>query len=186
MNAIKNLDGVRGIAILLVVLFHLPMRPGWGGALGLTLPFGWMGVQLFFVLSGFLITRILIGSKEQPLGAYLRRFCSPGVADLPAHYGFGQRSARSTWHCCKLLERHWPFRDHELDPADAAWEESNRFVHLWSLSVEEQFYLFWPFLVFLLSRRGILIACVAAICACPFVRCCRRLRSGRPAPMTTT
>ena len=176
MNAIKNLDGVRGIAILLVVLFHLPMRPGWGGALGLTLPFGWMGVQLFFVLSGFLITRILIGSKEQPFGAYLRRFYVRRVLRIfPLYYGF-LLALGAVYLATSLpepLERYWPYLatfTWNWTRADAAWEESNRFVHLWSLSVEEQFYLFWPFLVFLLSRRGILIACVAAICACPFVR----------------
>ena len=156
MNAIKNLDGVRGIAILLVVLFHLPMQPGWGGALGLTLPFGWMGVQLFFVLSGFLITRILISSKEQPFGAYLRRLYVRRVLRIfPLYYGF-LLALGAVYLATALpepLERYWPYLatfTWNWTRADAAWEESNRFVHLWSLSVEEQFYLVWPALVVLL------------------------------------
>ncbi len=60
---IKALDGVRGIAILLVILFHY-------GYLGC----GWVGVQLFFVLSGYLITSILVKDRQQSLGAYLKRF----------------------------------------------------------------------------------------------------------------
>jgi peptidoglycan/LPS O-acetylase OafA/YrhL len=176
VNAIKNLDGVRGIAILLVVFFHLPTQPGWGGALPLTLPCGWMGVQLFFVLSGFLITRILIHSKDQAFGVYLRRFYVRRVLRIfPLYYGFllALGAVYLATSLPEQLERYWPHLatfTWNWTRADAAWEESNRFVHLWSLSVEEQFYLVWPFLVFLLSRRGILIACVTAIVACPFVR----------------
>src|SRR5438552_3870358 len=59
----KSLDGLRGIAILLVILYHF----GYLGA-------GWAGVQIFFVLSGYLITSILCAEKEQPIGFYLKRF----------------------------------------------------------------------------------------------------------------
>lgn len=176
MNTIRNLDGVRGIAILLVVFFHLPMQPGWGGVLGLTLPFGWMGVQLFFVLSGFLITRILVGTKDHSFGAYLKRFYVRRVLRIfPLYYGFLIVLA-VVWAVTSLpeqFERYWPYLatfTWNWTRADVTWEESNRFVHLWSLSVEEQFYLVWPFLVFALSRRGIAIASLVAVIACPFVR----------------
>ena len=176
LDPIKNLDGVRGLAILLVVFFHLPMSPGWGGALGLTLPFGWMGVQLFFVLSGFLITRILLRSKEERLGSYLKRFYVRRVLRIfPLYYGYLLVLALvyAATSLPAQLERYWPYLatfTWNWTRADAGWEESNRFVHLWSLSVEEQFYLLWPLLVFALPRRGILAAAIAAILACPFVR----------------
>ena len=176
LDPIRNLDGVRGLAILLVVFFHLPTEPGWGGALGLTLPFGWMGVQLFFVLSGFLITRILLRSKDQRLGPYLRRFyVRRALRIFPLYYGYLLVLAL-VYAATSLPEqfaRYWPYLatfTWNWTRADAAWEESNRFVHLWSLSVEEQFYLLWPLLVFALSRRGVLIAAVTAVIACPFVR----------------
>ena len=176
LDPIRNLDGVRGLAILLVVLFHLPMSPGWGGALGLTLPFGWMGVQLFFVLSGFLITRILLRSKEERLGPYLKRFYVRRVLRIfPLYYGYLLVLALVYAATANpgQLERYWPYLatfTWNWTRADAAWEESNLFVHLWSLSVEEQFYLLWPLLAFALPRRGLLIAALTAICACPFVR----------------
>jgi len=173
---IKNLDGVRGVAILLVVFFHLPMKPGWGGVLGLTLPFGWMGVQLFFVLSGFLITRILVETKELSLGTYLKRFYVRRVLRIfPLYYGFLIALA-IVFACTSLptqFERYWSYLatfTWNWTRADVTWEESNRFVHLWSLCVEEQFYLVWPFLVFQLSRRGIAVASLVAIVACPFAR----------------
>ncbi|MCK5941121.1 MAG: acyltransferase, partial [Planctomycetes bacterium] len=176
MNPIKNLDGVRGIAILLVVFFHLPTQPGWGGVLGLTLPFGWMGVQLFFVLSGFLITRILVGTKDHAFGAYLKRFYVRRVLRIfPLYYGYllvlGAVYAFTS--APAQLARYWPWLatfTWNWTRADPTWEESNRFVHLWSLSVEEQFYLVWPFVVFALPRRGIVVASLVAIVACPFVR----------------
>lgn len=177
MNTIKNLDGVRGIAILLVVFFHLPKQAGWGGATSLTtLPFGWMGVQLFFVLSGFLITRILVGTKDHGFGSYLKRFYVRRVLRIfPLYYGF-LLALGLIWAVTSLppqLERYWPYLatfTWNWTRADVTWEESNWFVHLWSLSVEEQFYLVWPFVVFLLPRRGIVLASLVAVLACPFVR----------------
>ena len=63
MIYIKPLDGLRGIAILFVILFHF----GYFGA-------GWIGVQMFFVLSGFLIMSVLRADKDQPVGFYFKRF----------------------------------------------------------------------------------------------------------------
>lgn len=74
------LDGVRGIAILLVVVFHVGANagfersefPGLGASLKRVFYFGWSGVDLFFVLSGFLITSILLTSRGKP--KYWRNF----------------------------------------------------------------------------------------------------------------
>lgn len=60
---VPALDGLRGIAIILVLALHYSL-----------LPCGWIGVQIFFVLSGYLITKILLQEKTRPLGEYLKRF----------------------------------------------------------------------------------------------------------------
>ena len=142
MPHIKSLDGLRGLAVLAVILFHL----GW-------LAPGWIGVQVFFVLSGFLITRILLQEKERSLSDYLSRFYwRRSLRIFPLYFSFlgavtllyyitGEPSS---------LARDWPFllsyttnlaRLRTLDVGPA-------FVHLWSLAVEEQFYLVWPFVVY--------------------------------------
>ena len=63
MKHIKTLDGLRGIAVILVILAH-----------GLIINCGWLGVQLFFVLSGYLITKILLNDTNYTVGFYLKRF----------------------------------------------------------------------------------------------------------------
>ena len=75
---IKSLDGVRALAIILVMSFHANLNH-----------FGWMGVQLFFVLSGFLITRILLHEKDLPTssGFKLKKFWtrrSPAITAIPS------------------------------------------------------------------------------------------------------
>src|ERR1041384_7535009 len=78
MKYIKSLDGIRGIAILVVILFHF----GY-------LPFGWMGVQIFFTLSGFLITSILISDRDGPFLPYIGRFYwRRTVRIFPLYYFF--------------------------------------------------------------------------------------------------
>jgi len=71
---IPEIDGVRGIAIIMVMLFHL----GWG-------IMGWLGVNLFFVISGFLITGILLDSKETP-GYFRRFFIRRALRIFPIYY----------------------------------------------------------------------------------------------------
>ena len=63
MRHIRELDGLRAFAVTSVMAFHLGV-----------LPFGWVGVPLFFVLSGYLITSILTAQRNEPLPTYLARF----------------------------------------------------------------------------------------------------------------
>src|SRR6267154_625078 len=63
MQYVKSLDGIRGLAVSLVVLFHFGLFPA-----------GWVGVQIFFVLSGYLITSILLLEKARPFAEYVGRF----------------------------------------------------------------------------------------------------------------
>jgi peptidoglycan/LPS O-acetylase OafA/YrhL len=166
------LDGLRGLAILLVIPHNVNL-----GAQGLVRLItyasgaGWIGVQLFFVLSGFLITRNLLDS----LGAknYYRAFIARRVLRIfPLYYGFlfvmltvlpalGMGSA-------EFLEsrRHqvwlWTF----LSNLDVP--KVHGFEHFWSLAVEEQFYLTWPFVVLLFSRRLVPLCVGLAVAALVF------------------
>ena len=159
------LDGLRGVAVLLVLAhtFDLISR---SGALDDTLNAGWIGVQLFFVLSGFLITGILLDQRDSP--TYYRTFFTrrmlrifplyymvlivafiviPLDMDVPAAHGSHQ-----FWL--------WTYTNNY---AAAFGKEEHAFPHFWSLAVEEQFYLVWPFVVRLAGRRGVTILAPIAI-----------------------
>jgi peptidoglycan/LPS O-acetylase OafA/YrhL len=171
------LDGLRGLAILAVFVFHYagggPQHPD--GLLlrvmyGVT-RFGWAGVDLFFVLSGFLITGILYDTKDRPhyfRNFYLRR----SLRIFPIYYAF----ILVIGILGVLVGVRWKFGHLSFlaylgYPAELIWRELVldtpliRITHLWSLCMEEQFYLIWPLLVFMLSSsRRILFLCGAHVC----------------------
>lgn len=166
---IRALDAVRAIAFLMVFFFHERV-----------FDFGWSGVQFFFVLSGFLITRILIATTHLPFKDYLKVFYGRrvlrifpiyylylGVVAIVVHYLITARHLRYT----DLLE----FRQHAVYALSYLYNffnvtvlfDNNEFLtHFWSLAVEEQFYLVWPFLIFFMMRKNInkwfLITVIAA------------------------
>jgi peptidoglycan/LPS O-acetylase OafA/YrhL len=145
-----SLDGLRAIAALLVVADHCRV-PGFNP--------GYFGVDLFFVLSGFLITRLLVkeidatGRLDLPR-FYLRRLLrlAPALLLLLAVY---VAVSPSLWPQFSVGEH---VRDAALasvyisDYAQAFWHLPRVLVHTWSLSAEEHFYLIWPFAVVLLTR----------------------------------
>ncbi|MFQ5654664.1 MAG: acyltransferase family protein [Planctomycetota bacterium] len=141
---IPGLDGLRGIAVLLVLWSHLPTG-GEGSLLGglkrLALP-GYLGVDIFFVLSGFLITRILVADRASghPLRHFfVRRF----LRIFPIYYLLIgillvlQPGAYLAW--CAAYLSNFAFVFDSLP---------NPMRHTWSLSVEEHFYLVWPLLIY--------------------------------------
>ncbi len=152
---IKSLDGVRGLAILIILVHHHFSIPG-----------GWLGVDLFFVLSGFLITGILNDSKGKEnffKNFYARRiirifplyyfllisffFLSRLVVNLESKPLFQVYFTDS--HMFWLYMQNWAQVLNLL-----AYENCNRLLtHLWSLAIEEQFYLVWPFFVFFFNLR---------------------------------
>jgi peptidoglycan/LPS O-acetylase OafA/YrhL len=145
------LDGLRGLAILCVLCEH------FGGMPAKFFDFGYYGVDLFFVLSGFLITSIL-----------LRPGTSSKQVDL--YHFFGRRSLRIFPPYFLLLAVLYTFnysetRTHILPLATYTWNYFCRDggpFYLWSLSLEEQFYIVWPFLVLFLRdrRKSLLMATV--------------------------
>lgn len=178
------LDGVRGLAALLVLVFHSVLycpraTTTFGERLWyLTASFGWFGVDLFFVLSGFLITGILLatrGTENFFRNFYLRR----ALRILPLFYGslvaffFVFRFVtKDTNGFAWLYERQawfWTYTQNWVFVSDH-WPAPNLLAHFWSLAVEEQFYLFWPLVVFLVSSRALKWVCVGCIMVSVLVR----------------
>jgi peptidoglycan/LPS O-acetylase OafA/YrhL len=164
------LDGLRGVAILLVLAIHFTvMRPlGRMDAVVFSLArTGWAGVDLFFVLSGFLITGILYESRSRPHSLrtfYARRF----LRIFPLYYGFllvlfalGPLVApESDWLDTVGRSQiwHWAYLSNVLAALEG-WDSVPHLGHLWSLAIEEQFYLLWPLAVLTLSRRRLIQLC---------------------------
>jgi len=175
---VPALDGVRGIAILLVIFYHFASSLE---VLGVTSPllapfaFGWCGVDVFFALSGFLITGILLDTKSSP--NYFKAFYARRILRIfPLYYGalavtFLLRTAfpdagiwgshTGLWAPGSYI---WPalFLQNAaifIRGADA----TGVMAHYWSLAVEEHFYLLWPLLIWLLSKRWAMTTALLAI-----------------------
>jgi peptidoglycan/LPS O-acetylase OafA/YrhL len=157
MGYIPELNGIRGVAILLVMAFHAHRE----GSPSL-LPGGYIGVDLFFVLSGLLITSILLGEYEQGAASILRRFYIRRILRLfPALL-----LLLLVFSLASLLLLHWQQARYNLIEAGIAafymtnWSRAFYYhppiylAHAWSLSIEEQFYLIWPLLLLGLFRLG--------------------------------
>ncbi len=168
------LDVLRGTAILMVMLDH---GLYWAGAVERTTGFarqvakasaaGWLGVNLFFVLSGFLITGILSDSRGNP--DYFQRFyLRRALRILPAYLLtivvlLALRRVPQGALMCYLLFL-VNYSDWFTGPAAVVYGV------FWTLSVEEQFYLVWPTLVRRVSRRGLACICVALLVVEPTLR----------------
>ena len=165
---VPGLDGVRALAVALVVLYHLNL-------LGL----GWVGVQLFFVLSGFLITRLLLELRDgRGLGSYLRVFFGRRVLRIfPLYYLFLAValvvSALAVPSQAGAVQAQWPYAatfTYNWLGMTQLHQKTWFLDHLWSLAIEEQFYLLWPFLVWALAPRRLLAVLVVLVVAGPLVR----------------
>ncbi len=174
------LDGLRAIAFLSVFCAHY-----------LRVSYGWVGVDCFFALSGFLITGILFDTLDAPRRVrsfYARRtlrifplyyslFLALLITTPFAHWLWSPR-----WLLWPAYLGNWLVFLHPglVDPTTAQVinavlrrPHGNPILlgHLWSLCVEEQFYLFWPFVVFTVrSRRALLWICAAVVLVCPVLR----------------
>jgi peptidoglycan/LPS O-acetylase OafA/YrhL len=172
----SSLDGFRGLAVLLVMFIHFGNNAkslGYDNIITKLSSIGWIGVDLFFVLSGFLITRILYDAKTKP-NYFSRFYIRRTLRIFPLYY--------LAIVVVSLIYALWPF-------ADLSWPDSPLFVvfyltnfliaaggsggmldHFWSLAVEEHFYLIWPFVVLRFSRRQLMMVALLVIVAAPLLR----------------
>ncbi|MBZ0153685.1 MAG: acyltransferase [Planctomycetes bacterium] len=179
-DRIAALDGVRGLAVLAVMLLHC-MNPMLAvGPLTAVDQFvvhlsclGWAGVDLFFALSGFLITRILLESRDSP--HYFRNFYARrSLRIFPLYYlvtvllffvlprppaSNGQLTAHLLYYQNLSYGFGW-----------TAYHDAAKGV-TWSLAIEEQFYLVWPAVVFWCKRRWLPIVCALLFGLSLVMRC---------------
>ncbi len=156
-----QLDGLRALAVLAVLVQH-----SWASG---TARYGAYGVYLFFVLSGFLISRILLNARGEA-GSLRAFYIRRALRIFPIYYGvllvafvLGEPQVRLTapWLFTYTENFYHPFTGHfALSPVN----------HLWSLAVEEQFYLVWPILVLAASRTALPWLFGAAILCGPLSR----------------
>ncbi|MEO5974155.1 MAG: acyltransferase family protein [Ilumatobacteraceae bacterium] len=178
----QDIQGLRGIAVLLVVIYHT----------GLGLPWGFVGVDVFFVVSGFVITQLLVGELEKTGRIRFREFYArrarrllPALAIvtvfvllasviLMSPYGEQQQVAKTSQAASLFVANAYLFLQESYFAMSL-----NPFRHTWSLAVEEQFYLFFPaFLVGLwklgnrftsVNRRIFVACCLVMISLVSFV-----------------
>ena len=155
-----DLEGLRGVAILLVLLFHAGIP--WAGG-------GFVGVDVFFVLSGFLITGLLLRERVRTgridLAAFYarraRRILPAAAVVLAATLGLSLlilgpvdlKRVAGDAVACALFAGNLRFAANAMDYFTAA-QTPSPFLHYWSLGVEEQFYLLWPALLIVATRGG--------------------------------
>lgn len=173
-RSVPALDGIRGLAIL-AVLFHQLIidRATSSSELArfmVPVQAGWVGVELFFVLSGFLITGILLDTRaaDNRWSSFFMRRCLrifppyyfvlavlfwvvPRVFVLP--HSLLMQFQHQSWYW--LYIANWA----------VIWGNTiSPLAPYWSLSVEEQFYLVWPLLVFTIEQRNLIRGCILAAC----------------------
>ena len=183
---IPPLDGLRGIAIVLVMLHHFThyeQTTGFDGPIASVLAFCWTGVDLFFVLSGFLITGILLDTRDSK--GYFTTFYARRILRIfPLYYLVVFLSfivlpkfpaLYSVLSGVPLAEQvpvpQWPYWLYLMNISIAAGGWVHGILDTgWSLAIEEQFYLVWPLVVWLCPRRLVALLCAVILVAEPIAR----------------
>ncbi len=183
-HQIPTLDGMRGLAVLAVLAFHFAWTfPGEDPAAAVTtadkvavhlhdfLWSGWTGVDLFFVLSGFLITRGLVAPSKKPLGTRMKMFWMRRVLRIfPLYYAVvivGTIICLATGHWIPGIA-YWTYMQNYVLAFD---DEVMRWTaHFWSLAIEEQFYFVWPIVALVTPRKRLLPIILLVVLACVMLR----------------
>jgi peptidoglycan/LPS O-acetylase OafA/YrhL len=173
MNYIKQLDSIRAIAVFFVIIWHWIPR----NSLIENLHIGPFGVNIFFVLSGFLITRILLFNRSRAEASatsktkVLKHFYSRRMLRIFPVYYLTILFAIVLNHWLSLgvttneIVSNLTYTSNFFIYGTKAWPLSS--LHFWSLAVEEQFYLAWPFINIILSQK-ILVTCNSSFHSCRF------------------
>jgi peptidoglycan/LPS O-acetylase OafA/YrhL len=171
------LDGLRCMSVLWVILIHLPIQ--CSGILGLVKSRGWMGVDMFFVISGYLITSILIREKESTGRINLKNFyIRRSLRIWPIYYIILISSLLIALLCRSyqinifdIAPQHilstikWPFLYLSNVYVSISGSENIFMLHSWSLALEEQFYLLWPLLLLSGKERSLKVGyCIIFFC----------------------
>jgi len=149
---LAGLDTLRALAIVMVVVYHLNWR--MPAAFAISGSFGWMGVDLFFVLSGYLIGSQLLKPVQRGEGVGLRDFYRRrAYRILPAYLVvLGLYVVWPGWHENTGMSPLWEFLTF-TESLFVDYSKNFAFSHVWSLCVEEHFYLVLPLMVLWLSQR---------------------------------
>lgn len=169
---IAGLDTLRALAIVAVMAFHLSGR--LPAAFDVAGRFGWMGVDLFFVLSGYLIGLQLLrqvrdardGGREVGLGDFYRR---RAYRILPAYLVvLGLYVVWPGWHEARGMSPLWEFLTF-TENLFVDYGKNQAFSHVWSLCVEEHFYLLLPLVLMAMTRRArmwVVVSVLVGLVAC--------------------
>jgi peptidoglycan/LPS O-acetylase OafA/YrhL len=164
-----DIDGLRAVAVLSVVAFHA--FPGW-------LTGGFIGVDIFFVISGFLISTIIFENLERGAFSFsdfyarrIRRIFPALLLVLLASYAFGWYALLSDEY--KQLGKHMSagagFVSNFILLSEAGYfdnsAETKPLLHLWSLGIEEQFYIVWPFVLWLAWKKKVNLVALTILVA---------------------
>lgn len=165
---VPSLNGLRAAAVGLVLFAHFagPYAPAPLARQMSTL--GWVGVDLFFVVSGFIITTLLLRERDRAGRVSLRAFyLRRALRLLPAYYAY-LLAVGLTWPG-GLTERDWVgvlTYTQNFTPGLGSWPVA----HFWSLSLEEHFYLAWPAALVVLGPRGAVRLAAAVVALSPALR----------------
>ena len=177
MKRIPSLDGIRAISVAFVILCHFGNDIGFGDPLNL----GSLGVRTFFVISGFLITGLLLAEMDKTKSINLRNFyfrrtlrifppfyCYLSVMMIISAFGWSCLTLEGALPALTYTSNYWSNWN------SAGYVTSNA----WSLATEEQFYLIWPLTLNLLGQRYGRLALIGVIVCSPLLRSVIYLRAG--------
>lgn len=181
-DRLSGIDGLRAVAVIAVVLFHARV----GGA-----ELGWAGVELFFVISGFLITRILLELRAHP--RYLQIFYARrALRILPVYYFVVFVSAiLAVGAGVSLSSLDLPFYivyvQNYLPQIPTGMAGGIPLTsHTWTLAVEEQFYWIWPLVILLVGPRSLRAIVIGCVIGAPIARLAMLLVTGNPYTVVAT